>query len=77
MASERPPGFMLPRMDRNERIQLSIKNTSAIVTDSSIYVRSDRLRNFNEVSTTKHSPSKFDAALRICGDLSLRDMMLL
>lgn len=36
-----------------------------MATASSINVRSDNLRNFNEVSTTKHNPKRFEEALSI------------
>ena len=63
------PDCILPLIAKKESRQLSIKKMMAMATVSSITVFSDILRNFNEVSTTKHNPSKLDDALRICGDL--------
>jgi hypothetical protein len=68
--SKRPPLFILPRMERKERIQLSIKKKIATVSVLSIIVRCDNFKNLRDVSTTKHNPNKFEDAFKICGAFS-------
>jgi hypothetical protein len=71
MFSYFPLVFIFPRIDRKERMQLSINNMMAHVVISSMIVWPDTLNNLRDVSTTKQSPSRLEDALRICGDLSV------
>jgi hypothetical protein len=61
------PLFILPRIERNERIQLSIKKKIATISVLSIIVRCDNFKNLRDVSTTKHNPNKLEDAFNICG----------
>ena len=69
--SSRPLFFMVPFIDKKERIQLAINKKIAAVVNSSIIVLPEILNNLSEVSTTKQSPSKLEEAFKMCGDLSL------
>jgi len=59
------PRSLFNRMERNEKIQLAIKNTVATETISSTIVASDSLKSFSEVSRIKHIPSRLLDAFRI------------
>jgi len=61
---------MLPRIDKNERIQLAMKNTMATEVSSSMNVFCEILNSLREVRTMKHKPKRFEDAFSICGDLS-------
>lgn len=76
MPSYFPLDFMLPRIERNDNTQLAIKNKMAKATASSTNVFSETPKYFKDVRIIKHSPSKLDDALRICGDLSLIGMVI-
>ncbi len=55
----------------NDKIQLAINNTMAMVVTSSIKVLSEIFITFKDASRIKQIPNKLEDALRICGDFSL------
>ena len=64
------PLFLIePLIDKKERIQLAINKMMANVVNSSMIVLPDMFNSLRDVSTTKQSPSKFEEAFNICGDL--------
>jgi Ca2+-binding EF-hand superfamily protein len=73
--SSLPAFFIVPFIDKNDRIQLVINKNMAAVVNSSMIVLPEMLSNLSEVSTTKHNPSKLEEAFKICGDLSLLSAM--
>ena len=70
------PLFLIePLIDKKERTQLAINSMIAMVVSSSIIVLPAMLSSLSEVRTTKQSPSRFEDAFNICGDLSLSSFM--
>ncbi len=67
--SSRVSSFLL-RIDKKDRIQLTIKRTIATAVNSSIMVSADWSFIFIEVNTTKHNPNIVADVLSICGDFS-------
>ena len=62
--------LLMPRIDKNENIQLAINSIIATTVISSMTDVADLLSTFNEVSTIKQIPSKLEDAFKICGDFS-------
>ncbi|MDB4901825.1 MAG: hypothetical protein JWQ63_1106 [Mucilaginibacter sp.] len=59
------PLFILPRMERNERTQLTTKKKIVITSILPISVRCDDFKNLSDVSAKKHNPNKLEDALSI------------
>ena len=55
----------MPRIDRNENMQLAINKIMATTVISSIMVVSALFSNFKEVSTIKQMPNKLEDAFKI------------
>lgn len=57
------------RIDKKERIQLTINKIAAIPVNSSIMVTSLNLYILREVRTTRQNPNKLEDVFKICDDL--------
>jgi hypothetical protein len=75
--SSLPAFFIVPLIDKNERIQLVINKNIAAVVNSSMIVLPEIFNSLSDVSTTKQSPRRLEDAFKMWGDLSLSCIYLL
>jgi hypothetical protein len=63
------------RMDKNDRMQLAMKDTRASTANSSKKVVAERCNTRNEVISMKQMPSKLLEAFKMCDDFSFSDFI--